>query len=220
MEPQQIFEKLSLYLVLLFSLSVHESAHAWTALRMGDETGMREGRISLNPLVHIDPIGTVFFPLLLLFFSPGFLFGWAKPVPVQPRNFRQYRKGQILTAGAGPISNFLLALLFTGVYGVAIRAAGSASFSPVVDIAWMGIWLNVVLGVFNLIPVPPLDGSWIVSWGLPRRIGDVYDRIGARYGYLILMLLFISGALGVLMSRIVGPIISFLGYLARTGINL
>lgn len=219
MEPQQIFDKLSQYLVLLFSLSVHESAHAWTALQMGDETGMREGRISLNPLVHADPVGTVFFPLLLLFLSPGFLFGWAKPVPVQPRLFRNFRKGQIFTAGAGPLSNFILALAFTIAYAVAIRTAGSG-LRPVVDIAWMGIWLNVILGVFNLIPVPPLDGSWIVSWGLPRRIGEAYDRFLAPYGYVILILLFVSGALGVLMSWIAGPIISFLGYLARSGLSL
>ena len=120
MEPQQILESLTQYLVLLFSLSVHESAHAWTALQQGDDTALREGRISLNPLVHIDPIGTVLFPLMGLFLG-GVFFGWAKPTPVQPRNFKDFRLGQILTSGAGPVSNFLLAIVFTIFYAIALR---------------------------------------------------------------------------------------------------
>lgn len=215
MQPAELFEKLSLYLVLLFSLSVHESAHAWSALQMGDDTGAREGRISLNPLVHIDMMGTVIFPLLMLFSGWGYLFGWAKPTPVQPRYFRRYRLGQILTAGAGPVSNFLLALVFTAVYAVALRVTDGGH--PMALLSWMGIVLNVILGVFNLIPVPPLDGSWIASWGLPRRWGDVYDRIAEPYGFLILLVLFVSGALSLIMDWFANPLIGFLADLARAG---
>ena len=207
MEPQEILSILIRYLVLLFSLSVHESAHAWAALQQGDDTALREGRISLNPMVHIDPIGTVLFPLMGLFLG-GVFFGWAKPTPVQPRNFRDFRWGQISTAGAGPTSNFLLAILFTVLYGVAIRVASPDN--PLVLISWTGVWVNVLLGVFNLLPVPPLDGSWIASWGLPRKWGDLYDKYMEPYGYLILIGLFISGALSFIVGVIVWPVVFFL----------
>ncbi len=207
MEPQEILSILIRYLVLLFSLSVHESAHAWAALQQGDDTALREGRISLNPIVHIDPIGTVLFPLMGLFMG-GVFFGWAKPTPVQPRNFRDFRWGQISTSGAGPVSNFLLALLFTLLYGLAVRVV--APDNPLVLISWTGIWVNVLLGVFNLLPVPPLDGSWIASWGLPRKWGDLYDKYMEPYGFLILIGLFITGALGFIVRVIVWPVVFFL----------
>jgi Zn-dependent protease len=207
LEPQLILEKLSQYLVLLFSLSVHESAHAWTALRQGDDTGAREGRITLNPLVHIDPLGSVVFPLVGLF-AGGVLFGWAKPVPVRPQRFRQFRLGQILTAGAGPMSNFVLALVFTLVYAVAVRGFGGDAAQPVVFMARWGIVINVILGVFNLIPVPPLDGSWIASMGLPNHLGELYDKFIAPYGYMLLILLLISGGLAYVFDWIAFPIVN------------
>jgi Zn-dependent protease len=206
LEPQLILEKLSQYLVLLFSLSVHESAHAWTALRQGDDTALREGRITLNPLVHIDILGSVVFPLIGLF-AGGVLFGWAKPVPVRPQRFRQFRAGQILTAGAGPMSNFVLAFVFTVVYAVALRGFGGDAAQPVVFIARWGIVINVILGVFNLIPVPPLDGSWIASMGLPRDLGALYDKFVAPYGYMLLILLLISGGLSYVFDWVAFPIV-------------
>ena len=187
---------------------------------MGDDTGSREGRISLNPLVHIDLFGTVFFPLLMLMTAPGWLFGWAKPTPVQPRNFTHYRRGQILTAAAGPASNLLLALVFSLVYSMAIRAAGSEASHPVVYLGYTGMALNVILAVFNLVPVPPLDGSWVASWGLPRHLGEAYDRIFEPYGFLILMLLFVSGSLSLILNWVAEPLISLLGALARAGAGL
>jgi Zn-dependent protease len=205
LEPQLILEKLSQYLVLLFSLSVHESAHAWTALRQGDDTGLREGRITLNPLVHIDILGSVVFPLFGLF-AGGVLFGWAKPVPVRPQRFRQFRLGQILTAGAGPMSNFVLALVFTVMYAVAVRGFGGDAAQPVIFMARWGIVINVILGVFNLIPVPPLDGSWIASMGLPRNLGALYDEFVRPYGYMLLILLLISGGLSYVFDWVAFPI--------------
>jgi Zn-dependent protease len=218
LEPSEIIEKLGQYLLLLFSLCIHESAHAWAALQMGDDTGYREGRISLNPLVHIDPIGTVLFPLINLF-NPigGFLLGWAKPTPVQPRYFRRFRLGQILTAGAGPGSNLLLAAAFAVVYAFAFRMSGPPQENPFLFLGFMGVSLNVALAVFNLIPLPPLDGSWIASWGLPRRLGDAYDRWLEPYGYWILMLLFISGLLGLIVGPISNVIASVLLRAAERG---
>ncbi len=207
MEPERILFILVYYLVLLFSLSVHESAHAWAALQQGDDTALREGRISLNPLVHIDLIGTVIFPLMGLFMG-GFIFGWAKPTPMQPRNFRDFRWGQISSAGAAPVSNFLLALIFTVLYGIAIRVVSSGN--PLVLICQAGIMLNVLLGVFNLLPVPPLDGSWIASWGLPRKWGNLYDKYMEPYGFYILMGLFVSGILRFIYDWTVSPVDAFL----------
>ncbi len=209
LELQRILEILSTYLVLLFSLSVHESAHAWTALRMGDETAFRAGRISLNPLVHMDPFGTVVFPLVGLF-AGGIVFGWAKPVPIQPRHFTNVRQGEILSAGAGPFSNFVLAVAFAVLYSVMIQSFGLDRSQLLVFIARIGIVLNVVLGIFNLIPVPPLDGSHIASWGLPRGLAEVYGRVVRPYGFMILVLLLISGALDVVFDYLAWPVIRVL----------
>src|SRR5262249_44507263 len=124
MTPEALATGLTTYIVLLFSLSFHEAAHAWTASRMGDDTARRDGRVTLNPFAHIDPIGTVLIPLIQIFGPQGIpLLGWAKPTPVDSRNFRPdaYRRGQVLVAGAGPVSNFLLAAIFTALLFVAVR---------------------------------------------------------------------------------------------------
>jgi Zn-dependent protease len=205
--PEQIALAITSYIVLLFSLSVHESAHAWMALRMGDDTAASLGRITLNPLVHIDPVGTVLMPILQVFASGLPLLAWAKPTPVQPRNFKPgyFRRGQILVAGAGPVSNLLLALLFTGLFVVAVRAGlDPDARGPLPTLLSIGVKLNVVLGVFNLLPVPPLDGSWIASWGLPRTLAAHYDAIMEPYGQWILLILLATGALG----EIIWPIVS------------
>jgi Zn-dependent protease len=214
--PDRIALGITYYVVLLFSLSVHESAHAWMASRMGDETAQRLGRVSLNPLVHIDPIGTVVIPLLQIFSPVGIpLMGWAKPTPVDPRNFRSgwLARGQVLVAGAGPASNLLLAFLFTGALFVAYRVdVGGSLHRPVFEIFRTGVLMNVALAVFNLVPLPPLDGSWIASWGLPRSIAAVYDRVVEPYGQWILLLLFATGILGMVMTPFINLI---LGFLAR-----
>ena len=204
--PQNIALFLTYYVVLLFSLSFHESAHAWMASRLGDQTAREQGRVSLNPLVHIDPIGTVLMPLLQVFGPQGIpLLAWAKPTPVVAANFRPglYRKGQVLAAGAGPISNFLLALLFTaGLFVAARTVSGAGPGVFALQILSNGVVLNVLLGVFNLLPIPPLDGSWIASFGLPRELGEAYDRYVRPYGTMILLVLVVSGGLW----RLIGPV--------------
>jgi Zn-dependent protease len=203
--PEGIAMGLTAYVVLLFSLSVHESAHAWMAHKMGDDTALSLGRVSLNPIVHIDPIGTLLFPLVQIFTGIPTL-GWAKPTPYNPANFRRdvtQRQGHMLVAGAGPVSNLVLALLFTAVFFVLVRAGVPLTERhPAVMIVVAGIQMNIILAVFNLVPIPPLDGSKVASYGLPGSFGDHYDRVMEPYGYMILLLLMFTGILGHVISPI------------------
>jgi Zn-dependent protease len=200
--PEFIAEALTWYIVLLFSVSVHESAHGWTALQMGDDTAAHQGRITLNPLAHIDPVGTVLMPLMQIIFGGVPLLAWAKPTPVRAHNFRRLALGHILVAGAGPLSSGLLACFFTGLLFVAVRVGLTQENHPaVVQLLATGVMMNVGLAIFNLVPIPPLDGSWIASWGLPRSIAKYYDRVMEPYGFLILMLLVVTRGL----SYVTGP---------------
>jgi Zn-dependent protease len=188
---------LNAYVVLLFSLSFHESAHAWAALRMGDDTAAREGRISLNPLVHIDPIGTVLMPLLQFLMSGMPLLAWAKPTPYNPANFRRgisLGRGHVIVAAAGPLSNLLLGVVFTfGLFVVARSGlvALEGGDSVVLNLLATGIELNVLLMLFNLVPLPPLDGSKVASWGLPRSLGERYDSVVESFGPWLLLILLV-----------------------------
>jgi Zn-dependent protease len=195
---------------LLFSLSVHESAHAWTALKEGDPTAQSMGRISLNPLVHMDIVGTVVLPLLMIFTGAGFLFGWAKPCPVDPRRFRHLKRGQIVVSGAGPLSNLLLAIAFTAVLFVVVRVVPGPLPRAIVEGLALAIGLNVVLALFNLVPLPPLDGSHIVQWALPNGLGHRYIRAIAPYGGFILLALLMTGVLSRLIGPVYGVVIRFL----------
>jgi Zn-dependent protease len=208
--PQAIALGLTYYVVLLFSLSFHESAHAWAALRLGDDTAAREGRISLNPLVHIDPIGTVLLPLIMFVSSGSPVFGWAKPTPYNPANFRRDRSmasGHVMVAGAGPVSNLILAVLFTVAFFLVWKVGEIHSPThPAVRIAFAGVQINVLLAVFNFVPLPPLDGSKVAAWGLPRSLADAYVRVVEPYGGWILLILFATGILNLLL----GPLTFFL----------
>jgi Zn-dependent protease len=198
------------YVVLLFSLSVHESAHAWTALRQGDPTAQSLGRITLNPLAHVDIVGTVVMPLLMIFTGVPLL-GWAKPTPVDARHFRDLRRGQIVVSGAGPLSNLLLALVATAGLFVAVRVlSGPLRDQPLVVLLSMVVQLNVLLAVFNLVPLPPLDGSHIVEWTLPGGMGHRYVRAIAPYGGLVLLALVMSGALWTVLSPVHEAIVRLL----------
>ncbi|HEX7119745.1 MAG TPA: site-2 protease family protein [Longimicrobiales bacterium] len=177
--------------VLLLSVVIHEVAHGWVALKQGDPTAAMLGRITLNPLPHIDPFGSVLFPLLLAFTQAGVIFGWARPVPINPRNFRNYRRGDILVSLAGVAANFCLAIVFTVVVVLLIHLGRAApvlgpSVGILVDMARYGVLINLVLVFFNLIPIPPLDGSHVVYHLLPPRLGARYREL-SRYGILILL---------------------------------
>jgi Zn-dependent protease len=211
--PDRIAWGLTYYVVLLFSLSVHESAHGWMALHMGDDTAARQGRVTLNPLSHIDPVGTVLIPLLQIFWGGVPLLGWAKPTPVGAQNFRRLARGHLLVAAAGPASNVILAVLFTAGLFLGLRS-GARESEPVMAILNTGVQMNVVLALFNLVPLPPLDGSWVASWGLPRSIAARYDRVVEPYGQWILLILFATGVLGWLLSPLVRTLSTFLYRLA------
>jgi Zn-dependent protease len=210
--PERLAMGLTTYVVLLFSLSVHESAHAWMAHKLGDDTALHEGRITLNPVAHIDPIGTLLLPILQIFTGFPFL-GWAKPTPYDPSNFRRdisMRTGHMLVAAAGPVSNLFLAVLFTlGFFAIIRGDLVTTASHPAVVIVAVGIQMNVVLALFNLVPIPPLDGSKVASYGLPGDIGDRYDRVMEPYGYVILLVLFATG----LLWKVIGPIVSFVTFL-------
>lgn len=183
--------------VLIFSIVLHEVAHAWVALREGDDTAYMLGRITLNPIPHLDPFGSILIPGLLAM-SGAPVLGWAKPVPIEPRKFRSYRRGDILVSLAGVSANLLLALVFALL---AAAVAWAARLAPGLAGTWQllfamftqGIVINVVLFLFNLVPIPPLDGSHVVYHLLPPRLGAKYRELG-RFGILILFpLLWLGG---------------------------
>src|SRR3989338_5160046 len=173
--------------VFLFSLSFQGAARAWTANRLGDPTARLLGRMTLNPLAHIDWIGTVLFPLMM-FLMPGLLlFGWAKPVPVNPSHLRGGRLGNLRVAAAGPVSNLILACFFAGLFQMTGRSGVTGETGGILlQIFETGVVLNLMLGFFNLVPIPPLDGSQILEGLLPARMLEGYEKIG-RYGFLILV---------------------------------
>ena len=193
--------------VLLFSLVAHEYAHARTALWQGDDTAYMLGRVTLNPLPHIDPWMTLLLPALLWFTSHGTItFGGAKPVPVVPRKYRHFVRGDLIVSSAGVITNFVLtlvcALLFValGVVGAAIPGWGGG-LAILQRMLVLGIWLNLLLAVFNLIPIPPLDGSHLLYHALPPAWGARYRQVG-QFGYIALfvLLLFFSPVLNFLLT--------------------
>lgn len=207
--PDRMAMGLTYYVVLLFSLSVHESAHGWMALQMGDDTAARQGRITLNPLPHVDPVGTVLVPLLQFLWGGVPLLAWARPTPVGADNFRRLARGHVLVAGAGPLSNVVLAVLFTaGLY--AGRHSSLADSDASLALLNTGVQMNVFLALFNLVPLPPLDGSWVASWGLPRGVAARYDRVVEPYGQWILLILFATGVLGTLLLPFVQALSTFL----------
>ena len=185
--------------VLLFSVIVHECAHGYVAEWWGDPTARMLGRLTLNPLPHIDLFGSILVPGMLLLSGSGVLFGWAKPVPVTPENFRDRKMGDITVSLAGPASNVLLALGLAAVLGLTRLLAGASGVpESVFTLCTYGILLNLVLAVFNLLPIPPLDGSHVVANLLPRPAAYTYRSLG-QYGLLIVfLLLFIPGLLGTI----------------------
>ena len=189
------------FLVLIFSLTVHEAAHAWTASRLGDETARRLGRVSLNPVVHVDPIGTLLLPLVAIIGNLPII-GWAKPTPVNPRNLRHPRRDYVAVTVAGPASNLLIAIVASMILRV-MPVSGSLQgidiSSPVAMLALEAVDINILLAVFNMLPVPPLDGGRVLAAVLPPSLAIRYNRLG-QFGFLIIYALILTGALGYLIE--------------------
>lgn len=196
-------------LVLLFSLSLHESAHAWTAERFGDSTGRRLGRVTLNPLAHIDPVGTLLFPLVG-FLAGGLVFGWAKPVPINVSNLHNPRRAQLFISAAGPASNILAAIGFLiglKVLGSLLTGGFETSLAqPLFLLCRAGLILNVILAVFNLIPIPPLDGSWVIEGLLPELFSSLFKMI-RPYGFFLLLILLYTGFLQNIMRPVLNLVL-------------
>jgi Zn-dependent protease len=200
MDPRQLINGLILYLGLLVLLTFHEFGHAWMAWKCGDDTAHSQGRVSLNPLVHIDLVGTVVLPLLLIFMAPGgFFAGWAKPVPVNPDNLRNPRTDDIMVTLAGPWMNLLLAIAIMGLGRLGVVLHSESMVEVCLDIAR----LSLLLCFFNLLPIPPLDGSQVVR-SLIGMSYETYHQI-ARYGIFILILVLqvpvVQGALNAVTTK-------------------
>lgn len=199
--------------VLVASLSVHEAAHAWAADRLGDPTARLMGRLSLNPVVHIDPIGTLLFPLVAI--TTGLpLIGWAKPVPVDSRHLKSPRRDFAIIAAAGPASNLVLAVAAAGIMAALPDVApgdiaGRAVMSAPLQILRVAVVLNVLLAVFNMLPVPPLDGGNVLIGVLPPAGAHLVEQL-RPYGFLILYALMLTGMLGLIAEPVLALVLSWL----------
>lgn len=180
-------------IILLFSVIIHEVMHGLVALKFGDHTAEQAGRLTLNPIPHIDLFGTILLPILA-FWSGGIIFGWAKPVPVNPLNFSNLRKGEFFVSAAGILANFGLAIVAAIIYHI-LNALPQTFPAYIGDVLSFSILINLVLGVFNLLPIPPLDGSKILMSQLPYNLARQYQKI-EPYGFLVLLILLVTGMLG------------------------
>jgi Zn-dependent protease len=193
---------------VLFAITVHEVAHGWIAARLGDKTALMLGRLTLNPVKHVDPIGTILVPGLLMLMQTGFLFGWAKPVPITWQNLKHPKRDMALVAAAGPAANLLMALgwallirlgMLLGESGLSLVFMGTA-----------GIFINTILMVLNLLPLPPLDGGRVMTGLLPGPLAWKFSRI-EPYGFIILIALLVTGVLGKIMWPVISLVMSSLG---------
>lgn len=197
--------------ILLFSVIIHEVMHGVVALRFGDHTAERAGRLTLNPIPHIDLFGTILLPALLIFTGSPILFGWAKPVPVNPLNFSNLRRGELLVSAAGILANFSLAIAAALIYHF-LNALPQEFPAIVGSLLRFTVLINLVLGIFNLFPIPPLDGSKVLLSQLPLNLARAYQRI-EPYGFIILLiLLMVPFGNASLLQTVLG---FFVGLLSR-----
>ncbi len=192
-------------IIVLFALSVHEAAHAFVALKVGDPTSRH--RITLNPIVHIDPIGTIILPLILAI-TRAPVFGWAKPVMVNPYNFRNYKRDNMLVSAAGPGSNFLMGIFFIVVFKIMVAMSISSKIAFLIVLYL--IYINFILAVFNLIPIPPLDGSGILEYFLKGEALEFFNTKIKPYGFLILLALIFLNVLDYIFNPLIKIINSIL----------
>ena len=200
---QQILYTIAIWAVpVLFAITLHEAAHGWVADKLGDPTARQLGRITMNPIKHIDPVGTIAVPLVLVMLS-GFIIGWAKPVPVDMRHFKQPLLDMALVALAGPASNFLMACGWALMITLSTTVLAETSIAIyLLQMGKAGMTINLILMVLNLIPIPPLDGGRVVAGVLPKQIAWSYMRI-EPYGMWIILALLVSGVLGKILWPIV-----------------
>ena len=211
-----LIQKICIWAIpVIFAITVHEVAHGWVASKLGDQTAKMLGRLTLNPIKHVDPIGTVVLPAIMIATSP-FIFGWAKPVPVDWRNLGKPKRDMALVAVAGPAANLLMLVFWVAFAKVVMSFADNLSdlALPMFYMAMAGVSINIVLMVLNLLPLPPLDGSRVVSSILPPQLEQKYSRL-EQYGLIILIVLLVTGILGKILWPPVGAIqslvYSFLG---------
>ncbi len=213
MEELNLIQKISVYaLPVLFAITLHEAAHAYVAKYWGDNTAYNLGRVSLNPLRHIDPVGTILLPLLCVAVG-GFLFGWAKPVPVRFGNLRNVRAGMRWVAAAGPLANFAMAVMWVLLFKLAVVMNNGYS-EPLALMSQAGIGINVVLMVLNLMPLLPLDGGRIVESLLPPGLAYRFSRI-EPYGMWILLALVVTGLLSLILRPFIDLVYNLLYLLVR-----
>jgi Zn-dependent protease len=207
----------------LFGIMLHESCHALAALKLGDPTARDMGRISLNPRRHFDLMGAIFYVFTALVWHRGF--GWAKPVPINPYNFRDYRRDFALSSIAGPAANIVQAFVWTlllRAFFMAAPAIPNSIGSPLSLMIYLGIWINVILAVFNMIPIPPLDGSRVLAFMLPERYARVIDRMEhSGIGMLIIfgVIFLFPGVLNPFFRAVMEPIMNFFVRLAAAGLQ-
>jgi len=203
--------------VVLFAITIHEAAHGWAAYKMGDPTAHALGRITLNPIAHIDPIGTILLPVILVIMGAP-PFGWAKPVPVNPFNLRNPRRDNLLISAAGPLSNFSVALIafillqmlkLANPDSLLLRGGTPSLGNGLFLILYYTILINVILAVFNLIPIPPLDGSGVLMGLISEEAAEKFEQI-RPYGFIILILLIMTGFIGRILGFIMGIVNIFI----------
>ena len=208
------FQTLLIWVIpVLLAITLHEAAHGWTASKFGDHTARMMGRVTLNPVKHIDPVGTIIVPLALLIMSTGFIFGWAKPVPINFNALRSPKSGMIWVALAGPGANLIMAI---GWLFVAILSFNN-NIPIMLKMAGAGIFINILLAVFNLLPIPPLDGSRVISALLPNPLAYKYNQL-ERFGFVILIGLMFIGGFSYIVWPTVGLALNSLSVLS--GLNL
>ncbi len=202
MDELSVIQRIAVWILpVIFAITVHEVAHGWVAKKYGDNTASRLGRLTLNPVKHVDLFGTIILPGLLLMTGTGFIFGWAKPVPVDARNFKRPLKDMAVVALAGPVSNLIMAFIWALIIrlGIFIGTNAEAISLPLIYTGVAGISINLVLAMINLLPIPPLDGSRILTGILPNYWAWQYNRL-ERYGFILLLVLLYTKILNVILE--------------------